>query len=134
MEQDKPVILLADDEPLVRNFVRFALTKHGYHVLAASDGVEALQISRGYDGPIDLLLSDVKMPRMTGPQLAEVMKRERPDTRVLLISGHSSGSIPDYLRAELLRKPFLARVLIKRIEQALQSGPSDEPHVTGPES
>ena len=125
------VVLFADDEPVIRNFVQLALAKQGYHVMAASNGFEALQLSRAFHGSIDLLLSDVKMPGMTGIELAKIIKEERPNIRVLLITGHSSGSIPDHLRRSLLRKPFLPQVLVAKIRELLASGPTDEPHIIG---
>lgn len=125
-EHPKAIILLADDEPVVRNFVQHALTYYGYHVLSASDGIEALQLSRSFDGHIHLLLSDIKMPRLKGPELAEIIQRERPHTRILLMTGQSSGSVPEHLKPELLRKPFLPQILIRKIEDSLRSDPNEE--------
>lgn len=115
----KGVILMADDEAVVRSVIDRTLTHCGYHVLVASDGAEALELSRAFAGPIHLLLSDVEMPRLRGPELAEIVKRERPGMRILLMSGRSSGSVPDHWRAEFLRKPFLPKTLIRRIEECL---------------
>jgi DNA-binding NtrC family response regulator len=123
----RPVILLAEDEPVVRNFVQMALAYAGYHVLAAADGAEALELSRSYEGAIDLVLSDVKMPKMPGPKLAETIMHERPGIRVLLMTGKSSGEIPEMLRPELLRKPFLPKQLFEKIERALASAPVRPP-------
>lgn len=120
------VVLLVDDEPVVRNFVQYALTRYGFNVLAACDGIEALELSRRYDGAIHLLLSDVKMPRMNGPQLAEVISNERPDARILLMSGESSGELPENLRIDLLRKPFVPKTLLDRICAALESFHGDD--------
>ncbi|HEY2013448.1 MAG TPA: response regulator [Bryobacteraceae bacterium] len=117
--QGRPVVLLAEDEPVVRNFVQMALTRAGYDVLAASDGIEALQLSRAYDGVIHLLLSDMQMPKMIGSELARTIVQERPDIRVLLMTGKSSNEIPQQLRPDLLRKPFLPRVLLGQIERVL---------------
>jgi hypothetical protein len=63
----QPVILVVEDEVLVRNFVCLQLQRDGYQVLAAADGVEALQVARAYTGTIHMLLTDVIMPRMDGP-------------------------------------------------------------------
>jgi DNA-binding response OmpR family regulator len=113
------VILLAEDEPVVRNFVRAALSSAGYYVLAACDGAEALRLSRAYEGVIDLVLSDVKMPNMTGPDLEKMIKKERPDTPVILMTGKSSNEVPHHLRPEMLRKPFLSKELLRRVEAKL---------------
>ena len=115
------VILLAEDEPVVRNFVHTALMRAGYQVFSAADGAEAIQLSLRYEGRIDLLLTDVKMPRMVGPELARAILRERPRIRILLMTGESSGEIPEVLKPELLRKPFLPKHLLQRIEEALRS-------------
>jgi two-component system cell cycle sensor histidine kinase/response regulator CckA len=118
------VILLAEDEPVVRSFVDTALTYAGYRVLVAADGAQALQLSRSYDGPIHLVLSDIKMPNMIGPELATVIEKERPGIRVLLMTGASSGEVPQQLRQDLLRKPFLPAQLLGKIAQALSSDKS----------
>lgn len=103
-----------------------ALKYAGYDVLAAADGAEALQLSRSHIGPIDLILSDVKMPNMIGPELAQTILKERPGVRILLMTGKSSGNIPPGMRRELLRKPFPPKQLLERIARVLSNGhPSD---------
>src|SRR5450432_3345632 len=106
---DRKVILLAEDDELVRNLVRTVLTNEGYVLLCAPDGEEALMMSRGHRGPIGLLRTDVKMPGMDGLQLGAQIRRERPETKVLLMSGKISGEIPAGEESvHFLRKPFLA--------------------------
>ena len=114
-----PTILLAEDEAALRNLVVFALRRNGYSVLPASDGAEAVELSREYPGTIDLLLSDVRMPRMDGMQAAEVIRSERPEIRVLLMSGEFAGGLPPQLQATLIRKPFLPTVLLERVRGLL---------------
>lgn len=121
----RAVILLVDDEPLVRNVVQMSLTHAGYHVLTASDGAEALDLSRSYPGTIDLVLSDVKMPNMTGTELAAAIVNERVGIPILLMTGKASEGIPPNLHSGLLRKPFLPQQLLERIRQAL--GGQQEP-------
>src|SRR5438270_4201638 len=87
------VVLVAEDEVVVRNIVCFLLNHEGYHVLSAADGQEALALAREYQGPIDLLLTDITMPRMNGIALAEHVIKERPGIRVLLMSGKVSSEI-----------------------------------------
>ena len=77
------VILVADDEPLVRNLVGAVLSDAGYRVLDAADGEQALEMSRQYDGSIDFLLTDITMPKMSGIELATRLR-----------NGHGAGSIP----------------------------------------
>ena len=113
---DQTVVLVVDDEPLIRNIVRIALEAEGYFILAAADGEEGLALSRSFPGTIHLLLSDVMMPRMDGLQLAEALTAERPATTVLLMSGQLD------LTAErpFLRKPFAIGVLREHVRGILQ--------------
>jgi len=117
---ENPVILLAEDEPVVRSVVDYALTRAGYTVIVAADGAEALAISRAYAGKIDLLLTDVKMPGLTGPELAAALLRERPGIRIVLMTGHSSGEVPQPWREGILFKPFLPQHLVMRIQRELR--------------
>jgi two-component system, cell cycle sensor histidine kinase and response regulator CckA len=114
------VILLAEDEPLVRNVIRTILASSGYLVLDAADGIQAVELARDFEGRIDLLLTDLKMPNMNGAQAAQIIAAERPGIGVLVISGHAS----DEIRSEasslaFLRKPFLPAVLLGRIRELL---------------
>ena len=114
---DRTVILLADDEVLIRDVACKVLQSAGYFVLAANDGEEALNISRHYPGTIHALLSDVNMPNLDGLELREQILLERPETKVLLMSGQlesPAGSIP------FLRKPFGCSVLKERVHQLLE--------------
>ena len=96
---------MADDEELVRKIITAIVHGDGYHLLVASDGLEALELSRRYQGRIDLLISDIQMPRMTGIELATLLAKERPLTKVLLISGSPGQEVPHGFH--FLAKPFL---------------------------
>jgi len=112
------VILIAEDEVLVRNVARIVLESEGYFILTSADGEEALSISRQFPGTIHALLSDVRMPRLDGVELRETILRERPAIRVLLMSGivkTPAKSIP------FLRKPFGPAVLKERMRQLLSA-------------
>jgi CheY-like chemotaxis protein len=98
-------ILLAEDDESVREFVAFVLRGLGYRVLEAGDGAEALAIADGFVEPIDLLLSDVVMPRMDGVALARALAPRRPAMKVLHVSGYPGDAAPGG-RARLLNKPF----------------------------
>jgi len=115
------VVLLAENDPALRELIQTMLTESGYRVIAGRDGWEALEISRAYPDAIDLLISDISMPRMTGPQLAESMRQERPMTRILFISGCAPDPLPDHPQPwHCLEKPFGAKDLIDRVKCLLQ--------------
>jgi len=114
------VVLVAEDDALVRNLINAVLLRDGYSVLLASDGQEALEVSRGYSGEIDLLLSDVLMPRMNGLNLARSLKAERPGIRSLLMSGKlGSETICPSAEMDFLRKPFVPDELRRKMRELL---------------
>jgi DNA-binding NtrC family response regulator len=122
-------ILFADDDGQLQQFVATLLTKCGYHLILASDGLAALQKARDYEGVIHLLLSDVEMPGMTGIELAIQLGRERPDTKILLISGLDSGLLVLNNGWQFLPKPFMADMLRDRIRDFLTEQPSIKEHL-----
>lgn len=116
-------IMLVEDERALRDVTGRMLVSHGYRVIAAESGEQALEAARAHEGPIDLLLTDVIMPRMAGPQLADAFRRERPEAHVLLMSGfaqpilNAQGQISQDF--ELLDKPFSAPTLLAKVAKAL---------------
>jgi len=119
---NQTVILLAEDEPLVRNMIRNILAASGYLVLDAADGLQAVELARTYEGKIDLLLTDLKMPNLNGAKAAEIIAEERPGISVLVISGHASDEIQNEIASRaFLRKPFVPGVLLRRIQELLGS-------------
>ncbi|HKD04453.1 MAG TPA: response regulator [Bryobacteraceae bacterium] len=118
------VVLVAEDDALVRELINSVLLREGYSVLLASDGVEALELSRGYSGDIHLLLSDVIMPRMNGVNLAANIRAERPATRSLLMSGELGTEITRPSReVDFLRKPFVPEELRRKLREILDPAP-----------
>jgi CheY-like chemotaxis protein len=115
LRANQTVILLVEDETLIRNVVRIVLEREGYFILTAADGEEALSLSRTFPGKIHLLLSDVKMPRMDGVQLREKLLEERPATKAILMSAR----VKMPLKQGFLRKPFTLDVLRKRVREML---------------
>ncbi len=116
-------ILLAEDEDALRSMLQTLLARNGYHVLAASNGRDALDQACSYKGTIDLLLSDVRMPELDGPTLAIALKRSRPSIKTLLISGFL-GDTGITLGGEendwaFMQKPFSMSELLKNIRQTL---------------
>jgi PAS domain S-box-containing protein len=117
------IILLAEDEDNIREPAKEVLEARGYTVLEARDAMHALEVSRAWEGPIHLLVSDVVMPGMSGSQLAAVLDRERPGTHVLFISGYSEDAIAQHgvLHAgrSFLQKPFPPGVLLRTVREIL---------------
>jgi two-component system, cell cycle sensor histidine kinase and response regulator CckA len=99
-------VLVAEDEPVVRNLMQRLLHSWGYRVLTARNGREAMDISDEHQGEIDLLVSDVIMPEMEGPELAEKLKAKRPRLQVILLSGYSHTRIVLQRRWKFIQKPF----------------------------
>jgi DNA-binding response OmpR family regulator len=118
-------ILLAEDEQHVRTFVLAMLRANGYNVIVAVDGQDALERARKFDGTIHLLLSDVEMPKMTGIELATQLQIDRPDTRVLLMSGMVAGMLLLNEGWQFLPKPFMSNLLKDRIHHLLEGRPAD---------
>ena len=118
-----PTILLVDDTEVVRDAVSRDLRQHGYSVLTASNALEALRISEEYRGAIKLLLTDIVMPGMNGPELARHFLVKRPSSKVLYISGHGketvAANVPESDSEVLLHKPFGSRELLAAIDKVL---------------
>lgn len=116
-------VLLVEDEHLVRQLTGEILRRSGYHVLEAPDGLQAMAVIRGYTRPIDLLLTDVVMPRMGGRELVEQARPLRPDMQVLYVSGYSEEAIARQGQltegVELLSKPFTPGGLTAKIRHLL---------------
>jgi PAS domain S-box-containing protein len=115
-------ILVAEDADLVRELTKEMLEVRGYHVIEAANGEEAVQICKSYSGRIHLALSDVVMPRMTGPEFAEQVARLRPDIKVLLMSGYTDNvSKAGFLQPGLhfIEKPFTSNALANKIREVL---------------
>ena len=103
------VILVVDDEAGVRAPIARMLKHLGYFVLEASNGEDALQVISEYGGPVHLVISDVRMPEMDGPELAGMLRSAFPDMRLLLISGvgaHALDMSQQIERCRFLAKPF----------------------------
>ena len=117
-------ILLVDDEELVRGFEREVLTSTGYTVLEAHGPRHALEIAREHPGIIDLLLTDVLMPGLSGPELAESLCRERPDMQTLYTSGYTPDAIAQHGVLEpdaFISKPLDRSRLAHKVREVLDS-------------
>jgi PAS domain S-box-containing protein len=116
-------ILLVEDEEAVRALTSRALQTAGYIVLVARDAADAERISREYSGSIEILITDVIMPRISGPQLARLVFAKRPQLRVLYMSGYIDTAMAEQVglnsEAPQLTKPFTASRLIEKVREVL---------------
>ncbi len=119
-------ILLVEDEPQVRNLAAGTLAELGYEVLAAGAALEALALLDDDAVPVHLLITDVRMPDMSGPELAAVLQKRFARLRVLFISGYSGGPLMDNRAGEeaaFLAKPFVPAMLAERVKELLAAPP-----------
>ena len=117
-------ILLVEDEEIVRNLVREILTENGYNVLEAASGKAALAICASYNGSIDLLLTDVIMPRMGGRELKDQVVKLLPAIHVLFMSGYTDDAVANRgvfdSDTAFIEKPFTPEALSRKVREALE--------------
>jgi two-component system cell cycle sensor histidine kinase/response regulator CckA len=129
LSEDSPggceTVLLVEDEASVRQASRHFLAQSGYTVLEASDGEDALRVSRKHRGPIHIMVTDVVMPRMGGPRLAERLAEERPDMKVLFVSGYAENTVLHHGKIDVatrfLQKPFSLKTLARKVREVLEA-------------
>ena len=109
-------IMLVEDEPSIRRLVGTALRRGGYQVLEAANGLEAIDSFAAHQDEVDLLITDVRMPQMAGPELIRRLRASKPDLKVLCISG-CIASVTAEIGEEvtLLQKPFTGQDLLKQV-------------------
>ena len=116
-------VLLVEDSDLVRDVVANMLESDGLTVLQASGGEEALALARRGDAPIDLLLTDIVMPEMSGVELADRLERERPGMRILFMTGYAEEAVVKEgilgKHRECIGKPFTQEQITKRVRELL---------------
>ncbi len=119
-------VLLVEDEPSVRRLARLSLEGAGFRVLEARDGVEALELARRHAGHIDLVVSDLVMPRMGGAELVDRLRALDPDLAVLFMSGYAevSPERPGGDAYTLLHKPFTRQQLVAEARRLLEPNPT----------
>src|ERR1017187_7461591 len=125
-EDATPTVLLVEDEDAVRRLMHRFLEREGYQLLEARNAAEAEAIAEVYQEPIHVLITDVAMPGMTGPELAARLMPLRPDMKTLFVSGHRPDALDRYGLSDrdltLLPKPFLAAELLRRVQTLLGQG------------
>jgi CheY-like chemotaxis protein len=121
--QSKSTILVVDDEPEIRKLVAAMVGQFGYTVLTADSGEHALTLCKNYKEPIELLITDVVAPGMSGPMLADKLSEKRPDLKVLYISGYDNTHVVQKYVVEkgheLLAKPFSVEELRRKVQSML---------------
>jgi CheY-like chemotaxis protein len=121
-------ILLVEDEDQVRTIAESILRKHGYRLLVARHAGEALLLCERHEGRIDLLLTDVVMPQMSGPELAKRLVAARPETKVLCMSGYTDDSAERHgvfeSGAAFLQKPLTPSTLATKVREVLDQEPT----------
>jgi len=126
LESSAPAtVLLVEDHDLVRGMIQRSLQSLGFHVLVADSGPSALALEAAHLGEIDLLLTDIMMPKMSGPELARELTRRRPTAAVLYMSGFAPDEVAREgvleAGAPFLCKPFTTRALSERLREALDA-------------
>ncbi len=125
IEAGDATILVCEDEHMVRNVMCKALRVAGYTVIETEDGENAMEAAMNHDGPIDLLITDVVMPGMSGIELAEKLVEVNPNARVLFVSGYSADHFGAHGiesgTTQLLQKPFGPSVLVQRVQELLRA-------------
>ncbi|MCB0166126.1 MAG: response regulator, partial [Anaerolineae bacterium] len=124
--QSTKTILLVEDEDMIRDLAQRTLLKHGYLVLEAKNGQEALDVFNEYSGTIDLLLTDIVMPgRIAGDKLAQIVMSLHPDIKVLYISGHPKDIrlTQNFItqNSAFLQKPFTPTMLAHKVQDVLDT-------------
>src|SRR5262245_5901660 len=116
-------LLIVENESAIRNLLQVALKRNGYTVLAAESGREALEVVRNHAGAIHLLITDVVMPDMDGPELVRQLSTIRPDTRTLFVSGYMDDTLGERgilaTNANFIQKPFSPRTIAQRVREIL---------------
>jgi PAS domain S-box-containing protein len=118
---DAPTLLLVEDEAALRQLVVTMLDEEGYAVLQAGNGLDAIALAERHRGPIDLLITDVVMPRLSGPELAQQLRGLRPGLEVLFMSGYNDSRLisrgVEQAKVNLLTKPFTPDQLLSKVRE-----------------
>lgn len=121
-QPERPIILVVEDERMVLALVRNVLTHQGYEILAASGASEAMQLARTFTGRIHLLVTDVNMPDMTGPELYERLQAMHPGLPVVFMSGYTGDLVANTLlnpAVQFLQKPFTLDSLLRKVQEVM---------------
>jgi PAS domain S-box-containing protein len=124
-------VLVVEDDPALRRYAERVLTKNGFRVLSAALPSEALRLFEAHGGAIDVVLTDVIMPEMSGKGLAEILKDKKPDTKVIFMSGYTDDIIAAHGILEpgtpFLQKPFASKTLLEAVDELTKDAPPAAP-------
>ena len=127
MEEAKHVtVLVVEDDEAVRRLAARVLARGGYSVVAAATGEEALRLCRSAQGGITVIVADVRLPDIRGPELGRRIRELDPAVRIVFMSGHAPEDLEDVARlvnARFLPKPFNPDELVRAVRDAVQGGP-----------
>jgi CheY-like chemotaxis protein len=116
-------ILIAEDDGAIRRLIGNVLSEQGYRVITAADGAEALDLVRQNDGEIDLVITDVVMPRLSGPEMVQRLQTDRLCTKVIFMSGYAEQeSFAAIENEEILEKPFSPQRILTLVRKMLDRG------------
>jgi CheY-like chemotaxis protein len=125
------LILVVDDEAGVRDVAAAILTQHGYRVITCSDGIEAIGLYTERSTEVQGVISDINMPNLGGPALALVLRRLRPDVKILAITGlgsQGSSQAPEPVAfTAMIQKPFTVETLLTALHRMLHDSPPADP-------
>lgn len=128
MAQRAKTILVADDEALILNLTERLLSRRGFDVLTATNGLEAVEIYRSNTDEIDAVILDLTMPILDGEQALAAIRKVRPDARVILTSGYADPGVTDPLTGEpaagFLAKPYVMSTLVSTLESVIARAPA----------
>ena len=124
---EREIVLVVDDEATIRRFAARVLAEHGFEVHQATDGAEALDLVQGADNRIDVVVSDIVMPRLNGVELMRQLAMVRPQLPVILMSGYAGPQLAERgieAPCSILAKPFSAETLVAEVRRCIGSLPT----------
>ena len=124
---EREIVLVVDDEPTIRRFARRVLTEHEFEVLEADNGVAALEVIHTSDGRLDVVVSDIVMPKLNGVQLLQRLSITHPELPIILMSGYAGPELAQrgiQAPCSILAKPFRPEQLVAEVRRCIRSQPT----------
>jgi two-component system cell cycle sensor histidine kinase/response regulator CckA len=124
---EREIVLVVDDEPTIRRFARRVLTEHDFEVLEAGNGVDALEVIHGSGGRVDVVVSDIVMPKLNGVQLLQRLSSTHPELPIILMSGYAGPELAHrgiQAPCSVLAKPFRPEELVAEVRRCIRRQPT----------